>query len=63
MSGWKGREGMFEVPLTCNSPELLQDRAGPVGGITKYNFCLPLKLGQDMGAAEQGPDSGHHHPG
>jgi hypothetical protein len=51
------------VPLTCNGPKLLQDRAGPFSGIPKSNFCLSLKLSQDMGAAGQGPNSGHHHPG
>lgn len=56
-------KGTVKVTLTGNSSEFLQDRAGPLGGIPKHNFCLPLELGQDRGAAEQGPYSGHHHPG
>ena len=59
----KGEKGMLKVPLTCNGPKLLQDKAGPLGGLPKHNFRLPLKLCQDLGTAEQGPDSGHHHPG
>lgn len=59
----KGEKGILKVPLTCNGPKLLQDKAGPLGGLPKHNFRLPLKLCQDLGTAEQGPDSGHHHPG
>lgn len=58
----KGEKGVIQVPLTCNGSKLLQDRAGPLGGIPKHNFCFPLKLGQDMGVAQQGSNSGHCHP-
>lgn len=58
----KEEKAMLKVPPTCNGPKLLQDRAGPFGGLPEHNFCLPLKLCQDVGTAEQGSDSGHHHP-
>ena len=41
----KGEKGMLRVSLTCNGPKLLQDRTGPLSGIPKHNFSLPLKLG------------------
>lgn len=58
----RDRKGRLMAPLTCDGSELLQDRARPPAGIPKHYFCFPLKLGQDMGTAEQGPDSGHRHP-